>query len=185
MTSQLPVPTPDYLLAVFGKALYLAQSMEIGMRIFYWLDKTLPDTPPGKSPRVDFSEDPLPENNINSLGGFIRQFRKELLEEGTVDTQTRSIMRKLEQAVTERNWLVHHYWGERAWHLRTPEGRETILAELQELISIFRYHDLMIRQMVQLILTHYQLEADKITSETFQAYLKMSEIIDAIQLEDD
>ena len=162
--------------ALYGKALYLAQSMEIGMRIFYWLDKALPDTPPGKSPRVDFNEDPLLEYNVYSLGGFIRQFRKELMEEGTIDTETRGIMRKLEQAVADRNWLVHSYWGERTSAIEQEEGREIMLVELQDLMVNFRYHDLLIRQMVLLLLSHYDLEPERIDSDSFQNYIRMAKM---------
>ena len=164
----------EKIYALYAKALYLAQSMEIGMRIFYWLDKVLPDTPPGKSPRVDFNEDPLLEYNVYSLGGFIRQFRKELMEEGTIDTETRGIMRKLERAVEDRNWLVHSYWGERTTAIGQDEGRELMLAELQELMVNFRYHDLLIRQMVLLLLTHYNLKFEGIESESFQNYIRMA-----------
>jgi len=144
------------------------------MRIFYWLDKALPNTPPGKSPRVDFDEDPLLEYNVYSLGGFIRQFRKELMEEGTIDTETRGIMRKLEQAVTDRNWLVHSYWGQRTTAIEQEEGRELMIAELQELMENFRYHDLLIRQMVLLLLSHYELTPEEIEPISFQSYINMA-----------
>ena len=102
------------LYAVFGEALFLAQSMEVGMRIFYWLDKALPNTPPGKNPRIDFDAEPLPDINVNSLGGFIRQFRREMMEEGGVDPETRNTIRQLEQSADDRNWLVHTFWWERS-----------------------------------------------------------------------
>jgi hypothetical protein len=164
----------DRIYAVYGKALFLAQSMEIGMRLFYWLEKALPQTPPGKSPRVDFKEDPLLDYNVYSLGGFIRQFRKELMEEGTIDTQTRSIMRKLEQSVADRNWLVHSYWEERAVAFNDEEGRLLMNAELQELMADFRYHDLLIRQMVLLLLSQFNLKPEDILSESFQSYIRMA-----------
>lgn len=148
------------------------------MRIFYWLEKVLPNTPPGKSPRVDFNKDPLLEDNVYSLGGFIRQFRKELMEEGTIDTQTRSIMRKLEQAVAKRNWLVHGYWGERTSAMENQEDRLQMNAELQDLMDDFRYHDLLIRQMVLLLLSHFNLKPDEIISESFQSYISMTKMLE-------
>jgi hypothetical protein len=176
MSEQAETISPDQIYAVYGKALYLAQSMEIGMRIFYWLEKVLPETPPGKSPRVDFSEEPLVEFNVYSLGGFIRQFRNELMEEGTIDAQTRSIMRKLEQSVADRNWLVHSYWGERINALEDDEGRQLMQAELQELMAGFHYHNLLIRQMVLLLLSQYNLKPEDILSESFQSYIRMARI---------
>jgi len=175
-------PTPSEIYAAYGKALYLAQSMEMGMRIFYWLDATLPNTPPGKAPRVDFNQEPLPDANINSLGGFIRQFRKELMEEGTVDVQTRAIMRKLEYAVEQRNWLVHSFWAEHSFAFENPEGRAGMQVELQELLASFRYHDKLIRHMVKLILANYGLQAEKITAESFQSYLQLEKLFEAEDL---
>ena len=174
-----PEPSPTQIYAAYGKALYLAQSMEMGMRIFYWLDTTLPNTPPGKAPRVDFNQEPLPDANINSLGGFIRQFRKELMEEGTVDVQTRAIMRKLEHAVEERNWLVHYFWAEHSFDFENAEGQAHMLAELQELLASFLYHDRLIRHMVQLILTNYGLQAEQITAESFQSYLRLERLFES------
>ena len=176
MSAKIKKTTPNQIYAAYGQALYLAQSMEIGMRIFYWLDKALPETPPGKSPRVDFSEDPIPEHNVFSLGGFIRQFRKELMEEGTIDSQTRVIMRKLEQAVEARNYLVHSYWGERTAEILKDDARASMLAELEELKADFRYHDLLIRQMVLLLLSHYQLKPEEIISDSFQSYIQMAQM---------
>jgi hypothetical protein len=160
------------LFASYGEALYLAQSMEVGMRIFYWLDKTLPKTPPGKSPRIDFDAEPLPDINVNSLGGFIRQFRRELMEEGGVDAETRSIMRKLEQSADDRNWLVHTFWWERSERMDKAEDRAGMLVELQGLVDQFRQNDQLIRRLVLLSLEHYDLTPDKFPSPRFQEYIR-------------
>ena len=80
-----PYVTAKEIYAAYGEALSFAQSMETGMRIFYLLDKALPKAPPGKLPRLNFDDETPPDLNINSLGGFIFQFRKEMMEEGTVD----------------------------------------------------------------------------------------------------
>ncbi len=182
MSAMPASPAPSDVYAAYGKVLYLAQSMEMGMRIFYWLDAALPNTPPGKAPRVDFNQEPLPDANINSLGGFIRQFRKELMEEGTVDVQTRAIMRKLEYAVEQRNWLVHYYWAERSSAFESGEGRADMLAELLELLASFLYHDRLIRHMVKLILANYGLQAEQITAESFQSYLRMERLFESEDL---
>lgn len=169
--SPTPVNISD-LFAAYGEALYLAQSMEVGMRIFYLLDKTLPNTPPGKNPRINFDEEPLPDINVNSLGGFIRQFRREMMEEGGVDAETRNIMRKLEQSADDRNWLVHTFWWERSEILDTPEGRVGLSNELQRVIDQFRYNDQLIRQLVLLCLAHYGFTVDKFSSPKFQKYIR-------------
>jgi len=160
------------LFASYGEALYLAQSMEVGMRIFYWLDKALPNKPPGKSPRIDFDAEPLPDINVNSLGGFIRQFRRELMEEGGVDAETRTIMRKLEQSADDRNWLVHTFWWERSDRLNTAEGRANLLMELRGLVDQFRYNDQLIRRLVLLCLEHYDLAFEQFPSPRFQGYIR-------------
>lgn len=164
--------TIDQIFQAYGEALYLAQSMEMGMRIFYYLDKELPAMPPGKKPRIDFDQELPPDINTNSLGGFIRQFRKELLEEGAVDTQMRTLMRKLEQAAEDRNDLVHIYWWQRAPLLHTQEGRAEILAELRTLISQYRGYDEIIRRLVLLILEHFGLLPDEFQSARLQGYIQ-------------
>jgi hypothetical protein len=166
-----PVSIAD-LFAAYGEALYLAQSMEVGMRIFYWLDKTLPNRPPGKSPRIDFDAEPLPDINVNSLGGFIRQFRRELMEEGGIDAETRNIMRKLEQSADDRNWLVHTFWWERSDRLDRAEERASLLGELQGVVDQFRHNDQLIRRLVLLCLGHYGLTYEQFPSPRFQGYMR-------------
>jgi hypothetical protein len=168
--SSISVSLPD-LYAAYGEALYLAQSMEVGMRIFYWLDKALPTTPPGKNPRIDFDAEPLPDINVNSLGGFIRQFRREMMEEGGVDSDTRNIMRKLEQSADDRNMLVHTFWWERSEELDTPEGRTKVMLELHRVVEQFRYNDQLIRRLVLLCLAHYGFSYEQLPSPRFRKYI--------------
>ncbi len=163
--------SPFVVFATYGEALYLAQSMEMGMRIFYYLDKTLPVTPPGKSPRFNLDDEPLADINMNSLGGFIRRFRRELFEEGEIEPEMRSLMRKLEKSVDDRNRLVHTYWWECSQQFSTPEGRAAMLVELNELITQFRYYDKIIRRLVLTYLVHYELNPLKINSDKFQGWL--------------
>jgi hypothetical protein len=171
-----PEPNPPVrladLFAAYGEALYLAQSMEVGMRIFYWLDKSLPKLPPGKSPRLDFDTEPLPDINVTSLGGFIRQFRRELMEEGGIDAETRYIMRKLEQSADDRNRLVHTFWWEHLDRLERTDKRASLLAELQGLVEQFRHNDQLIRRLVLLALEHYGLTPEQFPSPRFQGYIR-------------
>ncbi len=166
----------DELLTVYGRALYLAQSMETGMRIFYCLDRALPSAPPGKNPRVDFDAEPLPDATMNSLGGFLRQFRREMMSEGAVDVQTRGLMRKLEQSADYRNWLVHTFWWEHLAQLDSEVGRQAILTELQELIKQFEQHNAMIYRMVLLCLNHYGYAPAQIDAPKFHHYLRQGEM---------
>lgn len=161
---------PD-LYAVYGEALYLAQSMEVGMRIFYWLDKALPNTPPGENPRIDFDREPLPNINVNSLGGFVRQYRREMMEEGGVDVETRNIIRNLEQSADDRNWLVHNFWWEQSEALASTEGRAKVLGDLQRVVEQFQYNDQLIRRLVLLCLDHYGFSYKQFSSPKFQTYI--------------
>jgi hypothetical protein len=166
--------TDSELYALYGEALFLAQSMETGMRIFYWLDKRLPEAPPGKLPRIDFTAEPLNDLTMNSLGGFLRQFKRELLNEGTVDVQTRGLMRKLEKTADARNYLVHTYWWDRSTQFTTPTGRAEIKGELSSLVEEYRWSNRLIRQLVLMCVQHYSFSPDQFESETFQGYLSMS-----------
>jgi hypothetical protein len=163
--------SPFVVLATYGEALYLAQSMEMGMRIFYYLDKTLPTTPPGKNPRFNLDDEPLSDLNMNSLGGFIRRFRRELFEEGEIEPEMRNLMRKLEKAVDDRNRLVHTYWWDCSQKFNTPEGRSAMLVELNDLITQFRFYDKIIRRLVLTYFKHYELDPFKVNSDKFQGWL--------------
>jgi len=169
MTADIPLNT---IVALYGEALYLAQRMEIGMRIFYCLDRDLPKTPPGKPPRVDFDAEPLPDSTQNSLGGFLRQYRREMLGEGAVDIQTRAVMRKLEQSADYRNWLVHSSWWDWFPRLGSQAGREEVLVELNRVIEQFRQHDAMIRHLALLCLDHFGFKPEDISSSEFHEYLR-------------
>jgi hypothetical protein len=177
MTDSLPPAaiSDAELYAVYGEALFLAQCMETGMRIFYWLDKKLPEAPPGRLPRINFSAEPLNDLTMNSLGGFLRQFKRELLNEGTVDVQTRNLMRKLEKTADARNYLVHSYWWERAAQLSTPAGKAEILAELHDLVKEYRWSNRLIRQLVLQCVEYYGFTPEQFEAEEFQGYLAMSE----------
>ena len=172
--SPQPIVSETDLFTVYGEALFLAQAMETGMRIFYWLDKKLPEAPPGKLPRIDFAAEPLNDLTMNSLGGFLRQFKRELLDEGTVDVQTRSLMRRLEKTADLRNYLVHTYWWERAAQINTPAGRLEMLAELRGLVDEYRWSNRIIRQLVLLCLSHYHFTPEQFEAPEFQGYLSMS-----------
>jgi len=176
MTDSLPTPASSdaELYALYGEALFLAQSMETGMRIFYWLDKKLPEAPPGKLPRIDFTAEPLNDLTMNSLGGFLRQFKRELLNEGTVDVQTRGLMRKLEKTADVRNYLVHTYWWERSTRFTTPAGRAEIQRELQSLVEEYRWSNRLIRQLVLLCVGHFGFTPDQFDAQAFQGYLSLS-----------
>ena len=176
MSASLPPdPISDAeLYALYGKALFLAQSMETGMRIFYWLDKQLPSAPPGKLPRIDFTAEPLNDLTMNSLGGYLRQFKRELLNEGTVDVQTRGLMRKLESTADARNYLVHTYWWERSDKLTTSAGRQEVHHELQGLVEEYRWSNRLIRQLVLLCVGHFGFTPDQFEAQSFQGYLSMS-----------
>jgi hypothetical protein len=163
--------TLAHILATYGEALYLAQRMEIGMRIFYCLDRDLPKTPPGGKPRVDFEAEPLLDATQNSLGGLLRQFKREMFDEGSVDQQTRNAMRKLENSADYRNWLVHTSWWDWNPQLATPEGRAKVLAEVTDLRDRFLEHDFAIRYMVSLCVEHFGFQPEQIDSPNFQAYI--------------
>ncbi len=177
MTDSLPPASPSdlELYALYGEALFLAQSMETGMRIFYWLDKKLPEAPPGKLPRIDFTAEPLNDLTMNSLGGFLRQFKRELLNEGTVDVQTRGLMRKLEKTAEVRNYLVHTYWWERSAQFTTSASRAEIQRELKNLVEEYRWSNRLIRQLVLLCVGHFGFTPDQFDAEAFQGYLSMSQ----------
>ena len=70
----------------------------------------------------------LDSNFKKTLGKLILEMRK-----------TTSISPNLEstlmEALKKRNWLVHHYFWDRAGHFLTVQGRELMINELQDIAN--------------------------------------------------
>ncbi len=110
--------------ARFGLAVYLTQCIERSLAI---LVVTKYGPGPGRMTQSDYDAK-LDALFRKTFGVLVATFRKHVSQPPSFDV-------KLDEAVNRRNWLAHRYFWERAGHFMSPEGREVMLSELQDLID--------------------------------------------------
>jgi hypothetical protein len=115
--------------AFFGLASYSAQVLEKGITIMVVAFRC-------KGLRITRSEfDTLyAEHNKKTFGQLLVRARKIISIPDDIDSL-------LEEALLKRNWLMHHYFADRAAQFMTETGRRQMLSELQSLIRIFMEAD--------------------------------------------
>jgi hypothetical protein len=72
--------------------------------------------------------------NSNTLGQLLRHARERVGMSPNTDEV-------LNQALSKRNWLVHHYFVERAVAFHTENGRKDMIEELREIAELFHRAD--------------------------------------------
>jgi hypothetical protein len=70
------------------------------------------------------------EHNKKTFGQLLNRARKIISIPDDIDSL-------LDEALLKRNWLMHHYFADRAAQFMTEIGRRQMLSELQSLIRIF------------------------------------------------
>ncbi|MFZ3149899.1 MAG: hypothetical protein WA137_12790 [Methanothrix sp.] len=132
--SRFEIPEPadcgeKEVYAFFGLASYSAQVLEKGITIMVVAFRC-------KGLRITRSElDTLyAEHNKKTFGQLLVRARKIISIPDDIDSL-------LEEALLKRNWLMHHYFADRAAQFMTEIGRRQMLSELQSLIQIFREAD--------------------------------------------
>ncbi len=130
--SEIPEPSdygPKEVFAFFGLASYQAQVLEKGiiLMIVAFRCRGLHIT------RSEF--DVLyAEYNKETLGQLLNRARRLI----SIPNDMESL---LDEALLKRNWLMHHYFADRAVQFTTEIGRHLMLSELQSLIRIFTETD--------------------------------------------
>ncbi|MFC1977590.1 hypothetical protein ACFLWS_04930 [Chloroflexota bacterium] len=70
---------------------------------------------------------------MNFLGSnFKKTLGKLILEMRKTTSMSPNLESTLMEALKKRNWLVHHYFWDRARHFLTVQGRELMINELQD-----------------------------------------------------
>jgi hypothetical protein len=69
-----------------------------------------------------------------TLGGLMAHLRKSV--DISLDFEA-----TLNEAIKKRNWLVHHYFWERAGHFLTDKGRKSMIDELREIAEFLNTID--------------------------------------------
>lgn len=121
------------LCAEFGLAVYLAQCLEHGIVNALLLTDLVPHQ--GKtvrsaeewSSKVDAF---LDQKFEHTLGRMIRELQNVTSVPAELETL-------LSEALRKRNWLVHHYFRERAEHFVSASGRDRMIGELEEVQQVF------------------------------------------------
>lgn len=77
-----------------------------------------------------------------TLGNLINQLREFI-------TVSRYLEITLSRALQKRNWLVHHYFWERAITFLREDGRESVIKELRKIGEFFEDMDLRLTTIVK------------------------------------
>ncbi len=165
--SHREIPEPDdygpkEVFAFFGLASYSAQVLEKGLIIMVIAFRC-------KGLRITRREfDVLyAEYNKKTLGQLLIRARKSISIPDNVDSL-------LDEALLKRNWLMHHYFADRAVQFTTEIGRRQMLSELQSLIRIFIEADLATESIYTPILEEFGVtgeSVEKLIEEMVKEYL--------------
>ena len=112
--------------AHYGLALYRAQCLERQLAMIL-ASKYGPD--PTRITRMDFDHS-IEDMFSKTLGQLVRSIKE--LSALNEDEEER-----LKNALETRNWLAHRYFWERAVELLSEAGRELMINELRDAISLF------------------------------------------------
>ena len=116
--------------AHFGLAMYFAQVLEHGVVNAMVIART-PDRHRITRAEIDAFR----------AGQFERTLGQMLRELGRYLVVTNAVESTLREALERRNWLAHDYFRDRAVAFMSPDGRASMLKELQESTALFREAD--------------------------------------------
>lgn len=131
--------------ARFGLAMFTAQVLEHAIVNALVLCDLIP-TQRGKVPSQEawsFEVDQFMDGHFeNTMARLIKAL-------GQAATLSEGLTQSLEQSLRMRNFLAHRYFRERDTIWLTEEGRNSMIAELQEARELFRKTDDLIEEMVE------------------------------------
>ncbi len=105
-----------------GLALYIIQSIERQLAILL-ASECEPST---KKLTTSQYDDLLKSLFSKTLGKLVLRFRTSVELPPDFDE-------RIQKALETRNWLVHHYFWERVNEFQTPEGRSSMIQELDQI----------------------------------------------------
>jgi hypothetical protein len=142
--------------AHFGLAIYLAQVLEHGLVVALIYADLMPSRKPHHT-TADF--DLFMDRHFETtMGQLIKAVQKHV----PVPAELKVL---LLEARAKRNWLVHHYFRERAESFMNEPGREKMIAELKKAHGLFSRTDELLGEVVRPLrekfgFTDKKLEAD-------------------------
>jgi hypothetical protein len=124
--------------AHFGLALYNAQVLEHGLAN----GMVFACKAAGRLPTVADFDNLLGSHFERTLGGLIRELRNHL-------SVKQPLAELLKSALTQRNWLAHRYFRERAATFMTERGCTSMIEELQAAQELFSRADAALAEVVR------------------------------------
>lgn len=117
--------------AYFGLAIYGSQCLERTLSIAL-ISVLNPNVINMTSEFFDFE---LELNFKKTLGSLLKELKK------TQYFDDEHFHEELTELLKQRNWLVHHYFWNRAVHFMNKDGQQTMLEELKEIAARFQEMD--------------------------------------------
>jgi hypothetical protein len=130
--------------AYFGRAAYMASVLEVGLAHVLMLsqymmqerEKIIATKGKGfdrKAYEAGFDAF-MDQQFAQTMGNLVRRVEK-------FDGFDEAIRQRISEAKKRRDFLMHHYWRERSIQFATPEGRESMRAELNDDAETFEKLD--------------------------------------------
>ena len=141
--------------AHFGVAVYLAQVIEHGVVNLLSVTQIQQEA----TSQIDYDE------RVSAV--FRKTFGALVKKLGTQLDEDPGLVEDMGAALEKRNYVVHRFWRERVQLTRTAQGRNRLIAELQELQELFSSVD----QRVDRVTFKYS-EANGVTRQKVQELIR-------------
>ncbi|MCF2950498.1 hypothetical protein L0668_20505 [Paraglaciecola aquimarina] len=142
--------------AYFGLTIYSAQCLEQAMiHLIVFLDH-FPKAVPGFSTTEKWEKDFdkfFDGESQRTLGQLLGRLQK-------LGIPCEELKIKLKEALKKRNWLAHSYFSERAMEFMSEDGRNQMIAELEESAEYFKSVDEEVSSIFYKIAETYGLTED-------------------------
>lgn len=119
--------------AHFGAAIYYAQCLEQSMMLIIMFIDHYPKAINSCNSREDWEaqiDSYWDEASSKTMGRLIRGLK-------SIDFPSEALEKKLEGALSKRNFLAHRYFSERAIHITTDRGCIKMAEELEDIQAFF------------------------------------------------
>ena len=77
----------------------------------------------------------------------------------------------IQVAIELRNHLIHSFWGERAAHMLTPEGRRALVEELKQMWTFLRGVTAIVHRWIDRYLAAYGMSVQKFMDQPEHMYV--------------
>jgi hypothetical protein len=156
----LPLEDIDPVFLAYGKACFIAQNLESTLRFLLVVHKSAEDKEPISPSAISTIEADTFREALFALFGRARKAAYFKAKEE----------RQLREAIKKRNYLIHEYWDKNAMMLLIPEGRASIIADLEAITKLIRAADLTIVSFIDRYLAHHGMSTKMIKEWSGRLY---------------